>query len=133
VTSGPLQDLVERATLSLEGDIDESQDDLPNLAAGGRDGDGAARESKEAEPQPAVVRFAPVATSGGEPAPRGRDEPDEPTEIISWRPLKPSDETAPPGPTQGGAPAQGTLDQERLDRETYEHGPSAPGPDDASG
>jgi len=116
------------------GDIDESQDDLPNLAAGGRDGDGAARESKEAEPQPAVVRFAPVATSGaGEPAPRGRDEPDEPTEIISWRPLTPSDETAPPGPTQGGAPAQGTLDQGRLDRETYEHGPSAPGPDDASG
>jgi len=57
-----------------------------------------------------VLQFAPVATAA---PPVAADSADEPTEIISWRPLLPPD-GAPPdsaplveAPLDGGPPAPG--------------------------
>ncbi len=77
-------------------DIDEADDDLPNLAiatAGTPDGDGAAGDGSAApQAAPVPVQFAPVAASVDSSAPPGPDDADEPTEIISWRPLVPPDD-----------------------------------------
>ncbi len=87
------------------GDIDDADDDLPDLTTGGaRDGDGAAARG-EPQAAPAAVQFAPVAVGQGSgAAAAGPDEPDEPTEIISWRPLVARDD-APGSDAPGGDPA----------------------------
>ncbi len=74
-------------------DIDDAADDLPDLTVLGAhaagDGDGAPREA------PAPAPFAPVALGAGdEPSGSAADSSDEPTGIISWRPLAPRDDEA---------------------------------------
>jgi biopolymer transport protein ExbB/TolQ len=95
-------------------DVDDTHDDLPNLAAAGvGDGDGGAGGGAGApQAAPVAVQFVPVAAGvGGSPAPPGPDEPDEPTEIISWRPLLPrDDDPLDGGATDDGAPAAGPND-----------------------
>ncbi len=90
-------------------DIDASDDDLPDLTiAGARGGDGAAGHGAgAAQGAPSSAQGAPLsadADGGG----------DEPTEIISWRPLLPRDDDTsaavapddgPPAPGPAGEPA----------------------------
>jgi len=79
-------------------DIDDAGDDLPDLTTAG-DGDGAASDGNGAPPAAAfALPFAPVAAGVGDGStPSLTDSADEPTEIISWRPLLPLDDAPPAG------------------------------------
>ncbi len=103
-------------------DIDDAGDDLPDLmSAATPDEDGgravgaagggpsaapvAAPVAAQFAPPTSVLQFAPVATAA---PPVAADSADEPTEIISWRPLLPPDGGPPEGgPLDGGPPAPG--------------------------
>ena len=76
-------------------DIDDADDDLPDLTSTGGNGDVAAR--------PAVVAQVVVTASDDALADAAADEP---TEIISWRPLVSSDDQA-PGSDRGDGPPAG--------------------------
>ena len=92
-------------------DMDDAGDDLPDLTAAAV----AAGDGGGAEQAVAAVPFAPAAGSADDAAgPGDADSRDEPTAIISWRPLVPHDDEPPadlapverpPAPGSPGGPA----------------------------